>query len=215
MKMPLDSMFVTSCYGMRFHPVYKVDKMHNGDDYRATEGTPIYAVEDGIVVISKCNEGGVTKGAGFYYVIDHGSYQSRYCHLRELMIGVNKKVKAGDLIGYSGTTGAISGAHLHFEIRTGKYNPYTFWDTDLNGEYKNGIDPEEFFKEMEIMENLTWEEVVNMTMDSPEKWTKGLMAFKEMADLIGDFGDLEIAKYFPEYTVKIAKKYYELGMKNK
>jgi len=111
---PLDDIKITSGYGWRLHPVTKERKMHYGVDLKAAEGTPIYAVDDGVVVVSKYTN----TGPGEYITIKHAGYHSFYCHLARRKVMQGKKVKAGDIIGYSGNTGISTGPHLHFGLCT-------------------------------------------------------------------------------------------------
>lgn len=116
--LPLDYIYVTSPFGPR---VRRNMTWHNGTDYRAKEGTPVYAVSNGIVQVSKDNP----TGYGLYIVIEHKAFCSLSAHLSQLLVKVGDKVKAGDIIGYSGNTGDSDAAHLHFEIRLGAYG--IFW----------------------------------------------------------------------------------------
>lgn len=120
--LPLDELYVTSPFGLRN---YKNMKWHNGIDLRAKIGTAVYAVSDGIVKVAKINEGGINTGYGKYVVIEHNDFCSLYAHLDSYIVKVGQKIKAGQLIGYSGNTGDSEGPHLHFEIRLGNYN--LFW----------------------------------------------------------------------------------------
>lgn len=107
---------ITSGYGMRLHPVLKVRRMHGGLDFHAPRGTPIYATGDGVI-----SETATGSGYGRYVKISHATagYETLYGHLsrvpREITRG--KKVKRGDLIGYSGATGLVNAPHLHYEVR--------------------------------------------------------------------------------------------------
>lgn len=101
-------------YGMRLHPTLKVMKMHEGIDEQAPSGTPIYAVADGTVLISKMQGNG--KGYGNYIVIKHKDFCSLYAHQSKRVATVGQEVKTGDLIGYVGSTGESSGPHLHFGV---------------------------------------------------------------------------------------------------
>lgn len=107
---PLDSIWPTSSYGPR-----KLLGMwwHNGIDLRAATGTPVYAVSDGTVMEAKDNP----TGYGLYVALYHDDFGSLYAHLSKLLVKKGQRVKAGDIIGYSGNTGASTGPHLHFEIR--------------------------------------------------------------------------------------------------
>lgn len=101
-------------FGMRMHPIFKVQRMHDGIDIARKEGTPVYAVADGTVVVSKMQGNG--KGYGNYIVIDHGDYYSLYAHLKARAIVTGKKVEGGYIIGFVGNTGDSQGSHLHFGL---------------------------------------------------------------------------------------------------
>lgn len=104
-------------FGMRFHPIYKEDRMHNGQDYQPAGGTPIYAIAAGVVSFA-----GESPGYGNLVRIDHADgYQSGYAHMRNGSIAVanGTPVKAGTLLGLVGRTGGSTGDHLHLEIRVG------------------------------------------------------------------------------------------------
>jgi murein DD-endopeptidase MepM/ murein hydrolase activator NlpD len=109
---------LASGFGIRLHPVYKVMKMHEGLDFAAPRGTPIYATGDGIVKVVKKS----VTGYGNEVVINHGyGFLTRYAHLQAFKVTVGQKVKRGQCIGYVGSTGCTSGPHLHYEvIKNGK-----------------------------------------------------------------------------------------------
>lgn len=99
----------------RYHPILKTYLPHRAIDYAAALGTSVYAAADGI--IEKRKNIGALGNAVF---IKHGnSYQTVYAHLSRFAhrIYVGKQVKKGTLIGYVGSTGRSTGAHLHYEIR--------------------------------------------------------------------------------------------------
>ena len=112
---PLPSQYrsVSSPYGMRTHPTTGVYKMHTGIDLPAPSGTPIYAADDGVVIMARRN------GAyGNCVIIDHGNnIATLYGHMSRIGTSNGASVKKGDVIGYVGTTGASTGNHLHFEVR--------------------------------------------------------------------------------------------------
>ncbi|MFD0963585.1 M23 family metallopeptidase [Pseudofulvibacter geojedonensis] len=123
---------VASGYGMRIHPILKYRKMHNGMDFTAPKGTPIYATGDGVV--TKASR---ASGFGKVIYIDHGfGYMTKYAHLNKFNTRKGKKVKRGDIIGYVGNTGLSSGPHLHYEVhKNGKpINPVNFYHGDLSPE---------------------------------------------------------------------------------
>jgi len=95
---------------------------HNGIDFSAKRGTPIYASAPGTVIISR--NSGWNGGYGNYVVIKHGNgTQTLYAHLTNAIVSPGQEVSRGQVIGYSGNTGKSTGAHLHFEVR-GAANPF-------------------------------------------------------------------------------------------
>lgn len=87
---------------------------HLAIDIAAGEGAPIYAADSGVVVFA----GWSTGGYGNMVMIDHGNgYQTVYGHLSSVKVGCGQSVSAGSIIGFSGSTGNSTGAHLHFEVR--------------------------------------------------------------------------------------------------
>ncbi len=128
---PLDGV-ILSGYGMRTHPVLGVRRMHQGLDFRASVGTPVYAPGDGVVKFAANRAGGY----GLTLDIDHGhGYVTRYAHLSGFADGVRvgKRIKRGDKIAYSGRSGVVSGPHLHYEIhRNGRaVDPLNYLFADL------------------------------------------------------------------------------------
>jgi len=105
---------ITSGFGMRIHPIFKVWSMHTGVDIAAPEGTPIVAANDGVVA-----EKGYNQSYGNYILIDHGGgYSTFYGHgSKAAYKSVGDIVKKGDVIMPIGTTGYSTGPHLHFEVR--------------------------------------------------------------------------------------------------
>lgn len=118
MKSPLPEGILTSPYGMRISPISGTEKFHSGIDLAAPEGTPVFACLSGTVIAASADS-----TYGNYIILQHsGNMQSVYAHLSQYAEGMKDKghiVAAGDVIGYVGTTGASTGPHLHFEIRTG------------------------------------------------------------------------------------------------
>jgi murein DD-endopeptidase MepM/ murein hydrolase activator NlpD len=127
---------MASGYGYRLHPIYKTYKMHEGIDFTAPTGTPIYATGNGRVM-------NVAPGHGYgnAIVINHGfGYQTLYGHMYKVKARPGQLVKRGELIGYVGSTGLSSGPHLHYEvIKNGKkINPINYFFNDLTeAEYQN------------------------------------------------------------------------------
>ena len=107
------SSYVTSPYGMRLHPVYKVYKMHHGVDLQSRKGDTIVAAKAGVVTTASYQKG----GAGYYVTINHGDgFSSIYMHMTHFTVQKGDYVKAGQVIGYVGSTGVSTGPHLHFSI---------------------------------------------------------------------------------------------------
>lgn len=106
--------YVSSPYGMRFHPVYKRWSLHDGTDIAAACGTPIRAAANGRVIARYYNE-----SYGNRVIITHGfargvALATSYNHMSGYSTYVGERVERGDVIGYVGTTGASTGCHLHF-----------------------------------------------------------------------------------------------------
>lgn len=102
----------SSPFGWRIHPVYKDWRKHQGVDLGAPRGTPIIASRGGKVTIATWN-----KSAGYYVKIDHGDgFASVYMHMTHYIVKKGDTVKAGQTIGYVGSTGTSTGNHLHFGI---------------------------------------------------------------------------------------------------
>ncbi|MEL6653705.1 MAG: peptidoglycan DD-metalloendopeptidase family protein [Bacteroidota bacterium] len=118
---------IVSGFGMRMHPIMKVEKLHSGVDFRGAIGDPVKAAGSGTIVKSENKP----KGYGIYLDIDHGNgYVSRYAQLSKVDVVVGQEVKQGDIIGKVGSSGMSKGPHLHYEVR-------------LDGK---PIDPEPLFK---------------------------------------------------------------------
>jgi hypothetical protein len=123
---------MASGYGMRMHPILKIRKMHEGMDFTAKKGTPIYASGNGIVVRA---DRSTTYGNVVY--INHGyGYQTRYAHMSALKTHKGKKVKRGELIGLVGNTGRSVSSHLHYEVHKNNrpVNPVGFYSGNLTAE---------------------------------------------------------------------------------
>ncbi|OAB34271.1 hypothetical protein PMSD_14995 [Paenibacillus macquariensis subsp. defensor] len=117
---PFESYRLTSPFGYRIHPVYKVKKFHKGVDLVTTPSTGLlYAFVAGEVTHAK--EG--TKGSGFggYGIVvaikDDKGYLHCYAHLSMVTVKVGQRVERGQMVGRQGNTGVSTGAHLHYEIR--------------------------------------------------------------------------------------------------
>ena len=122
---PLKSYTITSPFGMRIHPIHKVERFHEGVDMAAPQGTPIYAAKAGKVTTTSFQAG----GAGYYVSINHGDgFASIYMHMTHYIVKPGQHVSTGQVIGYVGSTGGSTGPHLHFGISyNGTYvNPMAY-----------------------------------------------------------------------------------------
>lgn len=132
---------ISSHYGHRTDPFYKVTKFHGGIDFSGPIGLGIYATGDGVVSRVEKNK----DGYGNNIVIDHGyGYKTRYAHLNSFKVKKGDKVKRGQEIGSMGNTGKSTAPHLHYEvIKNNKtVNPINFFYNDLT--------PEEYDKILEL-----------------------------------------------------------------
>jgi murein DD-endopeptidase MepM/ murein hydrolase activator NlpD len=115
MKTPVDGARISSRFGRRFHPVLGYTRMHKGIDFAVPTGTPVMAAGGGVVVLSA-----YTRGFGNLVVLQHtNGYQTAYGHLSRFAPGVKKgaRVRQGQIVAYSGSTGISTGPHLHYEVR--------------------------------------------------------------------------------------------------
>lgn len=104
--------YVSSHFGYRSSPGGVGSTNHKGTDIAAASGTPIYAIKDGKILAAEYNS-----VRGYYVKIDHGGgIITLSQHMSRMAVSSGASVKKGQLIGYVGTTGASTGAHLHFEF---------------------------------------------------------------------------------------------------
>lgn len=135
---------VSSPYGYRLHPTLGYMKLHAGQDYSASAGTPIYAAAAGTVVAA-----GMVDGTGTVTIeheVDGETWYTSYLHMYEdgIYVSEGDQVEAGQLIAGVGSTGYSTGPHLHFEVRTAN-------DTADS----STVDPEKWLKEHGAVELTT------------------------------------------------------------
>ncbi len=112
LRSPLSVIRVTSRYGRRYHPVLRVWRKHNGVDYGAAQGTPVWSISSGVVTVA-----GWQNGYGNYVCIRHDNgYESRYGHLHRIFVAKGQRVKQRQRIGSVGMTGLATGPHLDFQL---------------------------------------------------------------------------------------------------
>lgn len=128
-----DLSFMSSGWGVRLHPVYKVRMFHWGIDFVAPRGTNIYSTGDGIIE-SVINQG---NGHGKHVIINHGfGYKTLYAHLSKFNVTEGQKIKRGQVIGFVGSSGTSTAPHLHYEVFKNGSNvdPKYYFFKDLNAE---------------------------------------------------------------------------------
>lgn len=115
LKSPLKFAHVTSRFGMRFHPVLEYLKAHQGVDYAAAVGTPVWSVADGTVTVA----GNSGTGGNTVCVRHRNGFETCYLHLSSYGAGVRSgsRIAQKQIIGYSGNTGRTTGPHLHFAMK--------------------------------------------------------------------------------------------------
>jgi murein DD-endopeptidase MepM/ murein hydrolase activator NlpD len=137
---PIDNRDLTRfnpIFGLRLHPIYNDWRNHNGLDLTAPYGTPVYASADGYVTLARF--GG---GYGNVIFLNHGyGFETRYAHLSRYNVTVGQFIKRGELIGYVGSTGTSTNAHLHYEVlyHNQFINPISFLYRDLPQEEYNKL----------------------------------------------------------------------------
>lgn len=114
---PIKKPVISSGFGMRKHPIYKVRKFHTGIDIPKAKGTPVYATGNGVVTRK-----GYCSGYGYFIEIQHaGGFRSFYAHLSRTIVNRGDSVSIAQQIACVGNTGVSTGSHLHYEVRKGNY----------------------------------------------------------------------------------------------
>lgn len=117
---------MASGFGYRTDPFTKVRKMHEGMDFTAKKGTPVFATGDGVIKQADNR----ASGYGNHIVIRHGyGYETLYAHLSKYNCKPGQRIKRGDIIGFVGSTGRSEAPHLHYEVhKDGRVvNPLNFY----------------------------------------------------------------------------------------
>lgn len=113
LRAPVSFKYISSSFNpRRLHPVTGQVRAHRGIDFAARTGTPVVASGNGKVI-----KAGYSKYNGNYVFISHGTqYVTKYLHLNKKLVKTGQKVKQGQQIGTVGSTGRVTGAHLHYEF---------------------------------------------------------------------------------------------------
>ena len=114
MRKPITEGIFRSGFGMRYHPILKVERLHSGVDWANAVGTPILAAGDGVVTWADWDT-----GYGRHIEIQHAyDFVTTYSHLSAFAKGITEgvRVRQGQVIGYLGSSGLSTGPHLHYEV---------------------------------------------------------------------------------------------------
>lgn len=117
---------ITSPFGYRTHPTLGYRKMHDGVDFGANCGTPVYAAESGTASLA----GYKSSASGNAVVIDHGNgVETEYYHLSSVSVSAGDTIEKGQKVGTVGSTGRSTGCHLHFGLQKGEshVDPMSLW----------------------------------------------------------------------------------------
>lgn len=168
--MPLHNNRVTSPFSYRrWHPVLRRYRPHHGTDFGARKGTPILAVNDGRVI-----DAGWKAGYGNTIRLQHtGGYVSLYAHLSKIRCNAGRRVKKGEVIGYTGNTGVSSGPHLHFGLmKQGRWmDPMKV----LRKESKVAT----VLKKITEYKNVTTTKYKKVEIKDAQKYKKALLAYQD------------------------------------
>jgi murein DD-endopeptidase MepM/ murein hydrolase activator NlpD len=114
MRKPIAEGMLRSTFGMRYHPILRYSRMHNGIDWANKVGTPIMAAGDGTV-----RAAGWESGYGRRVEVQHNyGFVTTYNHMSGFARGIKEgvRVRQGQVIGYLGSSGLSTGPHLHYEV---------------------------------------------------------------------------------------------------
>jgi murein DD-endopeptidase MepM/ murein hydrolase activator NlpD len=106
---------VTSGYGLRNHPILSKRAFHSGVDISVPLGTPVQATADGVVSFSGWNG----RGGNIVVIEDGNGFSTAFAHNTKTSVNVGQRVRRGDVISYSGSSGSSTGPHLHYEVWKG------------------------------------------------------------------------------------------------
>ena len=192
---------ITSPFGYRVHPITQTKQsFHQGIDIALDGDYNIYAVANGKVVRS-ANMPDKINGYGYYVVIEHEGFCTLYAHMQGLLLKEGQSIKAGDKVGLIGSTGASTGAHLHFELEVCNWANY--WVKE-NGIRKNAVDGYKYIEEFRQRQNKTF------TVQEAYEYIK-----KEAQLVDSTMTYLKGYKYESDLLIKLAKLIYDKPLKGK
>lgn len=143
LPMRMKDFTMSSGYGFRRDPIYGTAKFHEGLDFAAPTGTPVFATADAVVEVAERKS-----KYGNCIDLNHGfNYMTRYAHLSQILVKPGQHVKRGDMIGKVGSTGKSMGSHLHYEVlfKGEPQNPVNYYFMDLT--------PQEYADMIQLAEN--------------------------------------------------------------
>ncbi|MDE6549205.1 MAG: M23 family metallopeptidase [Muribaculaceae bacterium] len=143
MPLKIKDYTMSSGYGYRRDPLYGTAKFHEGLDFAAATGTPVFATADAVVEVAERKD-----AYGNCIDLNHGyNYVTRYAHLSQILVKPGQHVKRGEMIGKVGSTGKSIGSHLHYEVRfKGEpQNPVNYYFMDLT--------PQQYLDMIQLAEN--------------------------------------------------------------
>lgn len=161
LRYPVTPVFFNQLFGAK-SPVYTNMGMlgHNGIDFKASHGQPVYAAHDGVCYPEIDTTGGngvvIRTNEVFDYSPNPVYFKTIYWHLiqDDAVVKTGQVVKAGDLIGYADNTGTSSGDHLHFGLKPQAYNEsnFAYSNVEQNNGYFGSIDPMPYFGNIETLQ---------------------------------------------------------------
>ena len=128
---PKNYTYISSYFGYRVDPIYGTIRRHQGLDFPAMTGSPVYSSGKGTIMSIKHSR----KGYGNEVVVNHGfGLTTRYAHLHKIDVTEGQVVERGSQIGEVGSTGKSTGPHLHYEVRINNIpvNPKNYFNSDLS-----------------------------------------------------------------------------------
>jgi len=181
LRYPVDNVKISQGFGSdpSFYKQYG-QLGHNGLDIAVPAGTPVYAADDGVVQFEGWGQNSSWMGsiAGICAIIKHRGCQTGYAHLASTVVSKGQTVSKGQVIGYSGATGVVSGPHLHFEVFP--LNP------NFNNGFAGRIDPMPY---------------INTSKTATADQIK--QAYRDILERDADAGGL---KHYQAYTIEFVRQ---------
>lgn len=157
LQFPVKDVTINQRYGENASPIYKELHMkgHNGIDFYAVDGTPVYATHDGVVTFAGLDGSNgnllvIKTNEQYDYLGGQAYYKTLYGHLKTgtICVHANQQVKVGDMIAQADNTGASEGSHLHFSVKPVQQGEedWKWFNLEQDNGYNGSIDPMPFFE---------------------------------------------------------------------